>query len=84
MTRLTFGVSASSFTANMVLRQNALEHLETQSQAARVALDCFYVDNGLTGADSIHEAIHLRRELHDLFDQGGFKLQKWKSSERDV
>ena len=32
----------------------------------------------------IDEAINLRRELHDLFDQGGFKLQKWNSSERDV
>ena len=76
MTRLTFGVSASSLSANMVLRQNALEHLETHPQAARVALDCFYVDDGLMGADSIDEAIQLRREQHDLFDQGGFKIKE--------
>ena len=49
-----------------------------------MALNCFYVDDDLMGADSIHEAIHLRNELHDLFDQVGFKLQKWISSERDV
>ena len=35
MTRLTFGVSASSFAANMALRQNALEHIKTYPQAAR-------------------------------------------------
>ena len=84
MTRLTFGVSASSFAANMVLRQNALEHMETHPQAALVALDCFYVDHCLAGADSVDEAIHLRGELQDLFEQGGFKLQKWNSTENDV
>ena len=68
----------------MALRQNAIEHMETHPQAAQVALDCFYVDDGLMGADSIDEAICLRNEVQDLFDQGGFKLQKWKSSERDV
>ena len=84
MTRLTFGVSALSLVTNMVLRQNPLEHLETHPQEVRVALDGFYVDDGLMGADSIHEAIQSRRELYDLFDQGGFKLQKWKSSKRVV
>ena len=83
MTRLTFGVSASSFLANMVLRQSAIEHLENHPQEAQVALDCVYVDDDLMGANSTHE-VQLRRELHDLFDQEGFKLQKWKSSEGDV
>ena len=80
LTSLTFGVSALSFAANMVLRRNTLEHLETHPQAAQVALDCFYVDDCMMGGDSNHESIHLGRELHDLFDQGGFTLQKWKSS----
>ena len=84
MTRLTFGVSASSFVANMALRQNALGHLETHPQAARVALDCFYVDDGLMGAFSIDEAIKLRTELQNVFNQGGFKLQKWNTGEREV
>ena len=84
MTRLTIGLSASSFAANMALRQNALNHLETNPQAARAALECFYVDDGLMGADSIQEAIELRKELQQLFKLGGFNLRKWKSSERDV
>ena len=29
MTRVTFGVSASSFAANMAMKQNALEHMDT-------------------------------------------------------
>ena len=84
MTRLTFGVSASSFAANMALRQNALSQLEVRPQAARVALESFYVDDGLFGADSTHEAVQLREEIQELFKSGGFKLRKWKSSEREV
>ena len=38
MTRLTFGVSASSFAANMALRQNAMDHSETHPQASRITL----------------------------------------------
>ena len=53
MTRLTFGVSASSFEANMALRQNVLDHFETNPQAERTALEFFYVDNGLMGADTV-------------------------------
>ena len=44
----------------------------------------FYVDDGLMGADSINEAIQLRKESQNLFKQGGFELKKWKSSEEEV
>ena len=36
----------------------------------------FYVDDGLTGADSVPEAIELQRQLQDLFNKGGFLLRK--------
>ena len=38
MTRLTFGVFASSFAANRSLRKNSEEHRETHPQASRKAL----------------------------------------------
>ena len=47
MTRLTFGVSTSPFTANMALKQNALDFQQEYPQAAQAALNCFYVDDGL-------------------------------------
>ena len=84
MTRLTFGVSASSYAANMALRQNVIDHSESYPQASQAALKSFYVDDGLLGADSDHEAIQLRRDLQHLFKLGGFTLRKWKSSEGDV
>ena len=84
MTRLTFGVSASSFAANMAVRQNALDNVHTYPQAAQTVLDSFYVDDGLTGADSKEEAVHLQKQLHLLFSGAGFTLRKWKTNEPDV
>ena len=81
MTRLTFGVSASSFAANMAVKQNARLHEHLFPLAASVVHTSFYVDDGLTGANSIPDAIRLQKELQELFAQGGFLLRKWKSSE---
>ena len=36
------------------------------------------------GAHSIQENKQLREELQRLFDEGGFHLRKWKSSEQEV
>ena len=44
----------------------------------------FYVDDTLTGADSIEQAIELRKQLQYLFSRGGFLLRKWNSSEPKV
>ena len=84
MTRLTFGVSASSFAANMAMKQNALDHVKTHPLAAQAVIDSFYVDDGLIGADSISDGKRLQFELQQLFALGGFVLRKWKSSEPSV
>ena len=81
MTRLTFGVSASSFAANMAVKQNARLHEHLFPLAASVVDLSFYVDDVLTGADSIPAAIRLQKELQELFAKGGFVLRKWRSSQ---
>ena len=84
MTRVTFGVSASSFAANMAVKQNALDFALEYPQAAAAVEKSFYVDDGLTGANSVCEAVELQKQLQELFSRGGFLLRKWKSSEPAV
>ena len=84
MTRLTFGVSASSFAANMAVKQNALDYATEFLNAVNVVDQSFYVDDCLTGADSISEAINLQAQLHSLLSKGGFLPRKWNSSEAEV
>ena len=84
MTRLTFGVSASSFAANMAVKQNAIVHEHSHPLAAEAVRDCFYVDDGLLGADSLPEATELQKEAQNMFAKGGFLLRKWKSNEPEA
>ena len=72
MTRVTFGVSATTFAANMALRQNAVDHITEFPMAAKAVLNSFYVDDGLIGADSVEEDISLQKQLQDLFARGEF------------
>ena len=84
MTRVTFGVSASSFAANMAVKQNATEYAQEFPLAADVIWKCFYVDDCLTGADDPNSALILQQQLADLFARGGFLLRKWNSSDPSV
>ena len=84
MTRVTFGVSASCFAANMAVKQNAIELTHRYPRAAEAVQNSFYVDDGLMGANDVDSAITLQRELQDLFTRGGFLLRKWNSSEPQV
>ena len=63
MTRLTFGVSLSSFAANMCVKQNSNDFEQSYPQAAKAVNDSFYVDDGLTGEDSVEGALALQKQL---------------------
>lgn len=84
MTRETFGVSASFFAANMAVKHNALDFALQYPLAAKIVDDSFYVDDTLTGANSVEEAIETQIQLQGLFSQAGFLLHKWNSSESAV
>ena len=84
MTKLTFGVSASSFAANMAMKQNMIDHHKEYPQAVKAVLEPFYVDDTLSGVNSIRDAIELQGQLQELFDTGGFTLWRWKSSKTEV
>ena len=42
------------------------------------------MDDGLTGADSVEEAVELHIQLQSLFGKAEFLLRKWNSSELEV
>ena len=84
MIRVTFGVSASSFAVNMSLQQNADNFAHEFPVAVKAVHKSFYVDDGLTGADSVAGTIILHKELQELFARGNFQLHKWNSSSPEV
>lgn len=84
MTRVTFGVSASSFAANMAVKQNAHDNIAEYPQAAEMVEKSFYVDDCLTGADTVTAAMELQKQLEERFNRGGLLLRKWNASESAV
>ena len=84
MTRVTFGVSASFFAANMSVKRNSLDYALEFPEAADAVERAFYVDDCLAGANSVEETIVLRQQLQNLFAKGGFLLRKWNSSDPTV
>ena len=79
MTRVTFGIAASSFAANMCVKQNASDFAQQYPLAAKAVDKSFYVNDGLAGADSVEETIDLQDQLQKLF-----LLRKWNCSEQAV
>ena len=67
--------------SNMSVRHNAADLAHKYPLTAKAVDESFYVDDGLTGADSTKEAIEIQKQLQDLFSQGGFLLRKWNSSD---
>ena len=65
-------------------RENAVDFSMNFPLAAKAVCDSFYVDDGLTGADSVDQAVELYRQLQSLFTKGGFLLRKWNSSKLEV
>ena len=80
MTRVTFGVSSSSFIANMTVKQNSIDFAHKYPLATKVVDESFYVDDCLTGANSVEEGIKLRGQLQNLFAEADLLLRKWNSS----
>lgn len=77
MTRVTFGVSSSSFAANMCMKQNAMDFAQKYPS---IVQDSFYVDDCQTGADSVKQGIEVHEQLQGLFSEAELLLRKWNSS----
>ena len=80
MTRVTFGVASSSFIANMCVKRNASDFAQNYPLASKIVNESFYVDDCLTGADTVERAIETHQQLQELFSKAEFLLCKWNSS----
>lgn len=80
LTVVTYGLASSPFNAVRTLNQCALDHEAEFPQAAQTVRDDFYVDDLLTSAESVEEAITMKKNLIALLRKGGFELTKWRAT----
>ncbi|UYV63732.1 hypothetical protein LAZ67_2005453 [Cordylochernes scorpioides] len=81
---VTYGTTSAPFLAMRTLQQLAEDEGQNYPEASRVTLNDFYVDDLLTGAQTIAETKELIDQLKDLMKNGGFHLRKWNSNCHEI
>ncbi|XP_025832766.1 uncharacterized protein LOC112905148 [Agrilus planipennis] len=81
---ITYGMAASSFIAIRCLHQLAVEYQAKYPKASKIIQNDFYVDDLLTGFNSIEEAITLQRQIVEILNSGHFALRKWLSNDASL
>ncbi|XP_074031851.1 uncharacterized protein [Leptinotarsa decemlineata] len=77
---VTLGVCSSPFLAIRTLSQLCEDEGKEFPNACAVLMRDMYVDDIITGADSLNNAKSLQAELISLLKKGGFELCKWTSN----
>ncbi|XP_076392695.1 uncharacterized protein LOC105663902 [Megachile rotundata] len=81
---VTYGTASSSFLATRALKQIAEDHAQSLPSVSKIISSDFYVDDLLSGSDSVEEAIELRQSLTSVLARAGFHLRKWASNDSRV
>lgn len=84
LTTVTYGTASAPYLAIRTLQEIARNENNRYPNASKIAQRDFYVDDVLTGADNIEEAILLQNELVQMLMGSGFKLRKWCSNSKVV
>ena len=77
---VTFGVKCAPFLAIRTLHQLAKDEEPNFPRASRLLCSDFYVDDFLSGADTLDDIMAIRDEMINLLRRGGFVIRKWASN----
>ncbi|XP_062542291.1 uncharacterized protein LOC134210266 [Armigeres subalbatus] len=81
---VTYGLASSPFLATMALRQLAEDDGAKFPLAAEAVKKTFYIDDMLTGADTLEESADLLRQVLGLLKAGGFNAHKICSNSNEL
>ncbi|XP_052751427.1 uncharacterized protein LOC128200814 [Galleria mellonella] len=82
--RVTFGTVSAPYLAVRCLHQIVYDEGKNYPLAAERVLNHFYMDDLLTGCESVEEGIQIYKEINELLKKGGFELQKWSSNSEEL
>lgn len=77
---VTYGTASASFLATRCLVEISNRIKDTDPIISSIIKNDFYVDDVLTGADSVDEASSICARLKEVLAAYGFPLQKWNSN----
>lgn len=81
---VTYGMACAPYLAIRCLRLIATENKEPFTEASKIIMRDMYVDDLITGAETVDEAILLCNEISGILDSACFHLRKWASNNEEV
>lgn len=81
---VTYGTAPASFLATRCLNQLANENENKYREACSAIINDMYVDDLITGANSVQDAIQLREDITHILNTGHFPLRKWMSNDEAI
>ena len=84
LTTVTYDTKPAPFLSIRVLQQLALNEKEQFPFACKVLNSNTYVDDVISGADDLTQALKLHSELCTLSNKGKFNVRKWSSNSMDL
>ena len=78
--RLPFGLNCSPYILRAVIQVHLQKKAERVPEAVKLILQALYVDDYITGADSVEEAERLIADSQQLFEEAGMFLRKWTTN----
>lgn len=78
---VTYGLACSPFLAVRCLHQLADDNHDRFPTASRIIKNDFYVDDLLSGADTLEQTARIQTEVSTILEQAGFRLRKWTASD---
>ncbi|XP_058449083.1 uncharacterized protein LOC131429050 [Malaya genurostris] len=84
LTTVTYGTACAPFLATRTLEQLCKDESKNFPLASKAGTEDFYVDDLLSGANTVDEALALQNEFIQMLSSGGFKLHKWASNHPEL
>lgn len=82
LTRVTFGTASAPYLATKALHQLANDEETNFPIASTKTKIDYYIDDFLSGSDTLEESYEVYTQMTGLMKAGGFQLQKWASNNR--
>ncbi|GFX65027.1 integrase catalytic domain-containing protein [Trichonephila clavipes] len=77
LSTVTYGTTSAPFLATSTLKQLALDEAGNFPLGSSVVMSGMYIDDVLTGTETLLEAKELKNQLINIFAKGGMVLHKW-------
>ncbi|XP_053969189.1 uncharacterized protein LOC128870561 [Anastrepha ludens] len=81
---VTYGTRPASFLSIRSMHQLAIDEQTVYPIGSKILKCDFYVDDLITGGESIQEVKEIMSQTTKLLEKGGFKLRKWCSSNPEL